>query len=94
LHVAVLPFDAWIVTTVPIGSVLCAHVPGGAASYQVAPPLWLRPAGAAEPALDPDPDPDAGFGAGLVVGVAAFAAAFRVVVVRRGSVVDGAARTA
>jgi hypothetical protein len=61
-------------------------VPGGAASYHVAPPLWLLPAGAAAPEPDPeDPDPDRG--AGRVVAVVAFGAARNVVDVRRGTVV-------
>jgi len=92
VHCAVAPFDAWIVTTVPIGNVLWAHVPGGAASYQVAPPLCVRPDGAG--AAEPDPD-GAGLGAGLAGAVAglAAAAAFSVVVVRRG-VVDGVVRNA
>ena len=90
VHWAVAPFDALIVTTVPIGNVLWAHVPGGAASYHVAPPLWVRPEGAVEP--DPD-DPDPGLGAGFVDGeVAGFAAGLAVVVVRRGTVVDGVVR--
>jgi hypothetical protein len=70
-----------IVTTVPIGNVRCAHVPGGAASYQVAPPLCVRPLGAG--AADEDGDGEdfgaglaAGFGAGLVVAVAARTGAF------------------
>ena len=75
-------------TIVPIGSVLWAHVPGGAASYHVAPPLWVRPDGAVL-AADPD-DPDAGLGAGLAGAAAGLAATFTVVVVRRGTVVDGA----
>jgi len=75
------------VTTVPIGNVRCAHVPGGAASYHVAPPLCVRPDGAADP---DDPVPD--FGVGLAGAAASFGAAFTVVVVRRGCVVDGAAR--
>jgi len=82
VHVAVAPLDALIVTTVPIGKVRCAHVPGGAASYHVAPPLWLRPEGAV------DVDPDAGFGAGFA-GVVAGLGAGLVVVVRRGIVVRG-----
>src|SRR5206468_2992274 len=53
-------------TTVPFGSVWWAHVPGGAASYQVAPPDWLLPDGA-------DVDED-GLAAGLaLVGVATWA---------------------
>jgi hypothetical protein len=76
-----------MVTTVPIGSVRCAQVPGGAASYHVAPPLWLRLAGAVP---DPEPEyPAPDFGAGLVVGVVDLAAVLIVVVVRRGTVVDG-----
>ena len=39
VHDAVAPDELLIVTTVPIGNVLWAHVPGGAASYHVAPPL-------------------------------------------------------
>jgi len=86
VHCAVAPFDAWIVTTVPIGNVLWAHVPGGAASYQVAPPLCVRPDGAG--AAEPDPD-DAGLGAGLAGAAAGLAAAvLSVVVVRRGVVED------
>jgi hypothetical protein len=88
LHWAVAPFDALIVTTVPIGNVRCAHVPGGAASYHVAPPLWLRPDGAG--AADPDPEePD--FGAGFAGAAAGLGAGFTVVVVWRTTVVDGAA---
>jgi len=94
VHVAVAPFDALIVTTVPIGSVRCAHVPGGAASYQVAPPLWLRPDGAG--ALDPDPD-DPDFGAGFAGAAVGLDAGFTVVVVCRatgfGGAVDVVART-
>ncbi|MBV8560550.1 MAG: hypothetical protein JO050_07240, partial [Acidimicrobiia bacterium] len=50
-------------TTVPIGNVRWAHVPGGAASYQVAGPLWVRPWGAV-PAPG-DSEVGAGFGAGF-----------------------------
>jgi hypothetical protein len=100
VQLAVAPVD-WLlmVTTVPIGSVRWAHVPGGAASYHVAPPLWLRPLGAGA-AEDDGAGADlaagfgAGFGAGFVVVVAGRTAAFctgftvvRVVAVR-------AARTA
>jgi hypothetical protein len=77
-----------MVTIVPIGNVRCAQVPGGAASYHVAPPLWLRLDGAVPEPEPVYPAPD--FGVGLVVGVADLAAALMVVVVRRGSVVDGA----
>src|SRR5438309_7783398 len=87
VHCAVAPFDALTVTTVPMGNVLWAHVPGGAASYHVAPPLCVRPDGAADP---DDPVPD--FGVGLAGAAAGFGAAFTGVVVRRGTVVDGAAR--
>jgi len=87
VHWAVAPDELLMVTTVPIGSVRWAHVPGGAASYHVAPPLSVRPDGAAEP---DDPDPD--FGAGLAGAAAGFGAAFTAVVVRRGTVVGGAAR--
>jgi hypothetical protein len=79
-HVAVAPVEtAVMVTTVPIGNVRWAHVPGGAASYQVAPPDWVRPEGA-----DDDPDGAEDFGAverGAVVGLGA------------GRVVVGARRT-
>lgn len=81
VHDAVAPFCALIVTTVPIGRVRWAHVPGGAASYQVAPPDWLRPEGAGADEPDP-PDPEErGAGFGVDAGLAA--AAFTVVVVRR-----------
>jgi hypothetical protein len=89
VHEAVAPDELLIVTTVPIGNVLCAHVPGGAASYHVAPPLWVRPAGAGV-------DPDEGLGAGLAGAVVGFGVVFTVVAVRRTTVVDGegvAART-
>src|SRR5947209_7238704 len=56
---AVAPDELLIVTTVPIGNDLWAHVPGGAASYHVAPPLWLRPDGAGAGELE------LGFGAGF-----------------------------
>jgi len=78
-------------TTVPLGNVRWAHVPGGAASYQLAPPVWEFPAGAGAgvgrgPAAD----------VGVDLGVAAGRAAGRLVVVaRRGAVVvtcRGAAR--
>jgi hypothetical protein len=82
VHDAVAPVD-WLrmVTTVPIGNVRCAHVPGGAASYQVAPPLWVRPLGAVDDPPDgagfgADLAAGAGLGAGFVVGVAARAGAF------------------
>jgi hypothetical protein len=86
LHVAVAPDCALIVTIVPIGNVRWAHVPGGAASYHVAPPLWLRPDGAG--AADPD-EPDPVLGAALAGAGAGFGAAFTVVVVRRTTVVGG-----
>ena len=91
LQVAVAPVD-WlrIVTTVPIGNVRWAHVPGGAASYHVAPPLWLRPEGAGAAEAD---EPEPGFGAVLAGAAAGFAAGFNVVVVRRTPVVGGAVRT-
>ena len=89
VHVAVAPDWLLMVTTVPIGNVRWAHVPGGAASYHVAPPLWERPDGAGVP--DPDePEPD--FGAGLAGAAAGLAAGFTVVVVRRTAVVGGAVR--
>src|SRR5437588_10754794 len=91
LHVAVAPDWLLIVTIVPMGNVRWAHVPGGAASYHVAPPLWLRPDGAG--AADPDePDPD--LGAGLAGAAAGLGAGFTVVVVRRTAVGGGVVRTA
>jgi hypothetical protein len=84
VHVAVAPDWLLMVTTVPIGNVRCAHVPGGAASYHVAPPLWVRPDGAG--AADPD-EPDAGLGAALAGGGVGLGAGFTVVVVRRATVV-------
>lgn len=86
MHVAVAPDELLIVTTVPIGNVRCAHVPGGAASYHVAPPLWLRPDGAGAVDAEPD-DPD--FGAGLAGAAAGLGAGFTVVAVRRATVVGG-----
>ena len=91
VHVAVAPDWLLMVTTVPIGNVRWAHVPGGAASYHVAPPLWERPVGAGAP--DPDePEPEPDFGAGLAGAAAGLGAGFVVVVVRRTAVVDGAFR--
>ena len=91
VHVAVAPDWLLMVTTVPIGNVRWAHVPGGAASYHVAPPLWERPDGAGAP--DPDePEPEPDFGAGLAGAAAGLGAGFTVVVVRRTAVVDGAVR--
>jgi len=91
VHVAVAPDWLLMVTTVPIGNVRWAHVPGGAASYHVAPPLWERPVGAGAP--DPDePEPEPDFGAGLAGAAAGLAAGFTVVVVRRTAVVGGAVR--
>jgi len=91
VHVAVAPDWLLMVTTVPIGNVRWAHVPGGAASYHVAPPLWERPVGAGAP--DPDePEPEPDFGAGLAGAAAGLGAGFVVVVVRRTAVVDGAVR--
>ena len=87
VHVAVAPDWLLMVTTVPIGNVRWAHVPGGAASYHVAPPLWVRPDGAGAP--DPD-EPEPGFGAGLAGAAAGLGAGFTVVVVRRTAVVGGA----
>jgi len=87
VHVAVAPDWLLMVTTVPIGNVRWAHVPGGAASYHVAPPLWVRPDGAG--AADPD-EPEPGFGAGLAGAAAGLGAGFTVVVVRRTAVVGGA----
>jgi hypothetical protein len=84
---AVAPEELLIVTTVPIGKVLWAQVPDGAASYHVAPPLWLRPDGAG--AVEPDPVVGVGF-AGAVVG---FGVVLTVVVVRRTIVVDGVVLT-
>jgi hypothetical protein len=81
VHEAVAPDELLMVTTVPIGNVLCAHVPGGAASYHEAPPLWLRPDGAVV-------DPDEGLGAGLAGAVVGLGDVFTVVVVRRTTVVD------
>jgi len=87
VQVAVAPDELLMVTTVPMGSVWCAQVPGGAASYHVAPPLWLRPDGAG--AADPDPD-EPGFGAGFAGVAAGFGFGFSVVVVCRATVVGGA----
>src|SRR5947208_7788539 len=39
VQLAVAPDELLIETTVPMGNDLWAHVPGGAASYHVAPPL-------------------------------------------------------
>jgi hypothetical protein len=90
VHEAVAPVDRLvIVTTVPLGRVWWAHVPGGAASYHVAPPVWLVPEGAA----DADPDgavPD--LGAGLAVDVVGLGAGRVVVVVARRAVVVGVVR--
>ena len=83
VQLAVAPDELLIVTTVPIGRVLWAHVPGGAASYHVAPPLWLRPDGAGAGELE------VGFGAGLAGAVVGFGVALAVVVVCRTIVVDG-----
>jgi hypothetical protein len=85
VQLAVAPDELLIVTTVPIGNVLWAQVPGGAASYHVAPPLCVRPEGAGVA-------PDEGFGAGLAGAVVGLGVAFTVVVVRRTTVVDGVGR--
>src|SRR5438309_6877908 len=90
VHVAVAPLATSVMcTTVPLGSVRWAHVPGGAASYQLAPPLWVLPEGAAGGAA-------LGAGADLDVGVAVIGrGAGRVVLVaRRGTVEEGATRGA
>ena len=90
MQLAVAPDELLIETTVPFGRVLCAHVPEGAASYHVAPPLCVRPAGAG---ADPDPDGlDPGFGADFAGAVVGFGVALTVVVVRRTIVVDGVVR--
>ena len=77
VHVAVAPDALVIVTTVPIGNVRWAHVPGGAASYQVAGPLWVRPWGAVPAPGDVD------VGAGLDGGADNLDAGFTAAVARR-----------
>ena len=83
LQLAVPPVDRLVmVTIVPNGSVRWAHVPGGAAWYQVAPPVWELPLGAGA-------EEDDGFGADLEVGAGAVERAGERVVggVRRTAVV-------
>src|SRR5437867_12546684 len=65
VQVAVAPLATSVMCTiVPLGRVRWAHVPGGAASYQVAPPLWALPVGGA---VGADVDVGLALGAALVV---------------------------
>ena len=72
-------------------------MPGGAASYHVAPPVWLLPEGAVEAPLPGEPEPDFGSGFGGVDAGLALATGLVVLVVRgtaRVVVVRGNARSA